>query len=112
MTEADWSFAMLIRGSSEAKDEATVHRKNSQIGRSKGVRRRPVFLLESVRTSHPAATMANEISPAAIECGAKTEKRRRPTVAVCWPRRDQRSPFGAAGKLLGGFDPDFNRVIS
>jgi len=58
------------------------------------------------------ATIANEISAAAIEWGAKTEKRRRPTLAVYWPRDDRRSPFGASSKLFGEFAPDFNRVIT
>jgi len=62
---------MLMRGSWERKDEATVQRKNSQIGKSKGVRRKPVLWLESVRTNQPAPTIANEISAAAIEWGAK-----------------------------------------
>ena len=60
-----------MRGSRERKDEATVHRKKSRIGKSNCVRRNRVFPLEIVRTSQPAPTMANEISAAAIEWGAK-----------------------------------------
>ncbi len=56
--------------------------------------------------------MANEISAAAIECGAKTEKRKRPAVAACWPKRDHRSRFGAWKKVVGGFAPVLNRLIT
>jgi hypothetical protein len=66
-------LAILRRGSSESNDEATVQRKNKQIGKSNDVRRNPVFLREIVRTSHPAPTIAKEISAAAIEWGAKAE---------------------------------------
>ena len=62
-----------MRGSCERRDDATVHRKKSQIGKSNGVRRNPGFLLEIVRTSQPAPTIASEISAAAIEWGAKAE---------------------------------------
>ena len=68
--------------------------------------------MEKVRTSQPAAMMANEISAAAIECGAKTEKIKRPAVAACWPKRDHRSPFGAWKKVVGGFAPVLNRLIT
>ena len=56
--------------------------------------------------------MASEISAAAIEWGAKAEKRKRPAVAVCWPRRDHRSPFGACEELVGGFASDLNEVAT
>jgi len=56
--------------------------------------------------------MASEISAAAIEWGAKAEKRKRPAVAVCWPRRDHRSPFGACEELVGGFASDLNGVAT
>ena len=69
----DWILAILMRGSCERKEEATVHRKNSQMGKSKAVRRNPACLLAIVRTSQPAPTIANEISAAAIEWGAKAE---------------------------------------
>ena len=62
-----------MRGSWERKDEATVQKKKSQMGRSNGVRRKPVVLLDRLRTSQPAPTMANEISAAAIEWGANAE---------------------------------------
>ena len=64
---------MLMRGSSESKDEITVQRKKIQIGKSKRVWWKPVLLLAIVRTNHPAPTIANEISAAAIEWGAKAE---------------------------------------
>jgi len=58
---------MLMLGSWERKEEATVHRKKSQTGRSKRVWRNPVLRLERVRSNHPAPTIAREISAAAIE---------------------------------------------
>jgi hypothetical protein len=54
--------------------------------------------------------MANEISAAAIECGAKAEKRKSPAVAVCWPRHDHLSAFGACKKLAGWLVRVLNRV--
>jgi hypothetical protein len=56
--------------------------------------------------------MASEISAAAIEWGAKAEKRKRPAVAVCWPRRDHRSLFGAGEELVGEFASDLNGVVT
>jgi len=56
--------------------------------------------------------MASEISAAAIEWGAKAENRKRPAVAVCWPRRDHRSLFGACEELVGGFASDLNGVVT
>jgi hypothetical protein len=58
---------MLMRGSWENNDEATVQRKKSRIGKSNGVRRKPVFLSAIVRTSQPEPAIPREISPAAIE---------------------------------------------
>jgi hypothetical protein len=60
-----------MRGSGDRKDEATVQRKKSQIGKSNEVRRNPALLPAIVRTSQPAPTIAREISAAAIEWGAK-----------------------------------------
>jgi len=56
--------------------------------------------------------MASEISAAAIEWGTKAEKRKRPAVEVCWPRRDHRSPFGACEELVGGFASDLNGMAT
>lgn len=68
--------------------------------------------MATVRTSQPVATMASEISAAAIEWGAKAEKRKRPAVAVCWPRRDHRSLFGAGEELVEEFASDLNGVVT
>ena len=65
-----------------------------------------------MRTSQPVPIIASEISAAAIEWGAKAEKRTRPAVAVCWPRRDHRSLFGAWEEVVGGFASDLNRVVT
>jgi hypothetical protein len=64
---------MLMRGSWERRDEATVQKNKRKMGRSNGVRRKPVVLLDKLRTSQPAPAIAREISAAAIECGAKAE---------------------------------------
>jgi len=58
---------MLMRGSSERKQEATVQRKNNRMGRSNRVRRTPVERVAIVRVNQPPAAMASEISAAAIE---------------------------------------------
>jgi hypothetical protein len=93
ITQVDWIFARLIRGSSETKEEATVHKKNNQIGRSNGVRRNPVFPVRIVRRSHPVTAMARDISAAAIEWGANAEYRTKPAMAVCCPTYDHCSPL-------------------
>jgi hypothetical protein len=56
--------------------------------------------------------IAREISAAAIEWGAKAEKRRRPNVAVPWPRRDHRLSMVGCTKLVPGFAGMVNRVMS
>lgn len=68
--------------------------------------------MATVRSSQPVAIMASEISEAAIEWGAKAEKRKRPAVAVCWPRPDHRSLFGACEELVVGVASDLNGVVT
>jgi hypothetical protein len=65
-----------------------------------------------VRTSQPVAIIASDISAAAIECGAKAEKRMRPATAVCWPRPDHRSLFGVGEELVVGVASDLNGVVT
>ena len=64
---------MLMRGSVERKEEATVQRKKSQMGKSNRVWRNPVLLPAIAHTNQPEPTIAKEISAAAIEWGAKAE---------------------------------------
>ncbi len=73
MTQLDCILAILMWGSVESNEEIMVQRKNNQMGKSNGVRRKPVLRRATARTNQPAPAMAREISAAAIEWGAKTE---------------------------------------
>jgi hypothetical protein len=58
---------MLIWGSSDKKDDKTVHARNSQIGKSNFVCIKPGRPVAIVRISHPPPTIARAISAPAIE---------------------------------------------
>jgi hypothetical protein len=70
-TQQGNSFAMLIRGSADKKEDAAVQRRKSTIIRSNLERRKPVAPVARVRRIQPAAAIATAISAPAIECGAK-----------------------------------------
>ena len=76
------SLAILIRGSTDRRDEAMVQTSRHRMMRSNFVRRRPKWRLLAVRNNHPKPAMPIAIALAATECGANTTYRARPASAV------------------------------
>jgi hypothetical protein len=62
---------MLMRGSSESKDETTVQSSNKTMIRSNFDRRNPSLPVATVLTSHPIPAITAPLALAATECGAK-----------------------------------------
>src|SRR4051794_22832782 len=78
---------MLRRGSVESRDERTVQAMKSQMGRSRGLRRKQARRVTMARNSQPTPVSASAISAPAIECGAKIAYRIKPASARRVPAR-------------------------